>query len=184
MPGMILYIDDFGEGDLIERGFDLDAEQVAELLEESGYRGPTGLRAEIIANRVGTTIRVRGSVAGEIEYECGRCLETRAQVMEVDTHFVLMESSEFESTYRGEEIELDADDMDVSVYSGDEIDIAPLVREAILLELPTMPRCSDELRAACDEAFERNIGEDAKKELEEAAMDQRWAALKDLKLKD
>ncbi len=184
MPGMTIYLDQFEENDHLERRFELEPGEASRLLSDSGYEFESELVAEVTANRLESTIRVTGELSGTVGFDCGRCLEHRTTSFEVEADFVLMRRELFEATYEGDEIELDADDLDVSTYSGDEIDLAPLVREAILLELPPYPRCSDEHRELCDAAYDRNIGDEAKEKLEEAAMDQRWAALKDVKLKD
>jgi uncharacterized protein len=187
MSGMILHLDDFGEGELLEKDFEVDPAEVDALLDGTGFRAGGSLAVELVANLVGeTTVRVRGHLEGAITYECGRCLEARTRALSIDPDFVLMQRSQWADTYEEDEdeVELGADDMDVSVYEGEEINLAPLVREAILLELPTHPRCPDELRQACDEAYRANVGEEALEELEDAAMDQRWAPLKDIELKD
>lgn len=184
MSGMMIHIEDLEEGELLQRRFEISPAQLDALLLGTEYRSAEGLDTELSINRVESTIRVHGNVAGRVAFECGRCLEAASTSFEFDANFVLMEAAQFESTYEGEEIELDADDLDVSVYSGEDIDLGPLVREAILLELPILPRCPDERRELCDDAYNRNIGEKAIKDLEEATMDQRWASLKDIKLKE
>jgi len=183
MSGMMIHLDDFGEDDLLERRFEIGSAEVDEMLADTEYRCADGLVAQLVANRVGSTVRVKGSVRAQVQYECGRCLEARTSPLDVEPDFVLMEAEEFASTYAAEEIELEAEDMDVSVYSGEQLDLAPLVREAILLELPAVPRCPEELREQCDEAYRRNVGEKALKSIEEASMDQRWAPLTEIKLK-
>lgn len=185
MSGMILHLDDFDEGELLERTLEIESTEVDALLEGTEFASSDGLAAEFVADKVGTTIRVRGHVDGVVAYQCGRCLEQRSMPLDIDPEFVLMERSDWSQEYEDEdEIALEADDMDVSVYEGEEIDLAPLVREAILLDLPTHPRCPDTQREACDEAYRQNVGDEALEELDEAAMDQRWAPLKDIKLKD
>jgi uncharacterized protein len=185
MSGMILHLDEFEHDRLQRRRFEASAEEAAALLKDTGYRFAGGLVADLEADLVGTTIRVTGEVDTTVEYECGRCLETRQQPVSIEAEFVLMSRADWDETYEhDDEIELEADDMDVSFYEGEDIDLTPLVREAILLELPTLPRCPDDRKDECDEAYRRNVGDEALEKLEEAAMDQRWAPLKDLKLKD
>jgi uncharacterized protein len=183
---MILHLDEFDEGESLRTvHVDASAEQASQLLHDSGYRVTGSLSADLQANLVGTTVRVHGPMSVDVEFECGRCLEMRKMTVELEAEFVLLEKSEWSAKYEGDdEIELSDDDMDVSFYEGDEIDLTPLVREAVLLDLPLLPRCSDEDRAICDEAYRRNVGEAALEELDDAALDQRWAALKDIKLKD
>lgn len=186
MSSMILHLDEFDEGEgrkslQVEEA----AEQATALLDDSTYRVVAPLTADLDISLVDTTFRIRGPLRAEVEYECGRCLEPRQMTLELDTEFVLMARSRWAAAYEDDdELELADDDMDVSFYEGDEIDLAPILREAMLLELPTHPRCPIELRDACDDAYRRNVGDAAIEKLEEASLDQRWAALKDIKLKD
>lgn len=186
MSGMILHLDEFGEDEgRLDLHLAASREEASHLLADSGYAAAGPLTADLEADRIGTSVRVRGPVSVEVEFECGRCLERRQQALDLDAEFVLMAKSAWAEKYEDDdERELDEDEMDVSFYEGEDIDLAPLLREAILLELPTLPRCPDDLRAQCDEAYRQNVGETALEQLEEAALDQRWAALKNFKLKD
>ena len=47
------------------------------------------------------------------------------------------------------EHQLDAEDLSLSFYSGDEVDLAPLLREAMILALPTRPLCSEDCQGLC-----------------------------------
>ena len=47
------------------------------------------------------------------------------------------------------EAELTDDELDLSVYEGDEIDLAPLLREQIILALPTRPLCDEHCKGLC-----------------------------------
>ena len=44
---------------------------------------------------------------------------------------------------------LTADDLALSYYRGEEIDLSPLVREQTILALPTRPLCDPECRGLC-----------------------------------
>ena len=126
---------------------------------------------------------VDGRVTAEFDYRCGRCLQDRRLEIDKDVDFVLMSEEEWSSTYEGEEeIALEAEDMDVSFYEGEIIDLGPLYREAVLLEFPAYPHCPDELREECDEAYEQNVGEDTLEQQEEHEVDLRWWPLKDIDL--
>lgn len=185
MLDMILHLDELDEDHPQKHHVDVSAELAAPLLEGTEYHFVAPLAGELDVGLAGTTVRVRGLLETRIEYECGRCLETRQLPLRFDSEFVLMAKSEWKSAYEGEEeVELEADDMDVSFYEGEDLDLEPLVREAVLLELPALARCSESFKEACDEAYRRNVGDEALEELEEAAMDQRWAPLKDIKLKE
>ncbi len=78
-----------------------------------------------------------------------------------------------------ENVELQKDDLIRSVYEGDAVDLDELVREQILLALPTRTLCREECKGLCPECGANlNAGECdcAQKEI-----DPRWAALADLK---
>ena len=183
---MLLHLDEFSDD---QRFHDLElsatATEATALLDVEGYRAADELKADLRTELIGKTVRVRGRVDLDIAFECGRCLEERSVDLSHDVEFVLMERSEFMERYGADdEIELQGGDMDVSFYEGESIDLGPFLREAILLELPTHPRCWDEDQAACDEAYRQNVGDVAPQTDEPDAIDHRWSALKNFKLKD
>jgi uncharacterized protein len=47
------------------------------------------------------------------------------------------------------EVELSGDELDLSFYEGDQVDLSPLVREQIILALPTRPLCRDNCKGLC-----------------------------------
>ena len=47
------------------------------------------------------------------------------------------------------EAELTEEDLSFSFYEGDEVNLAPLVRETLLLALPTKPLCREDCRGLC-----------------------------------
>jgi uncharacterized protein len=44
---------------------------------------------------------------------------------------------------------LRAEDLEFSLYEGTEVDLSPLIREQVLLALPTRPLCEDDCRGLC-----------------------------------
>jgi uncharacterized protein len=46
---------------------------------------------------------------------------------------------------------LSANDLSVSYYGGDEIDVSPIVQEQLILALPTRPLCDPECRGLCSQ---------------------------------
>lgn len=142
-------------------------------------------RAELDAQLVGDTVRIDGQITGAFYYRCGRCLEWRELRLDEDVEFVLMSRASWEASYEGQdEIGLGEEDLNVSFYEDEIIDLRPLLREAVLLELPSFPVCPDELSDACDEAYERLVGDEKLAENEAQSMDLRWSKLRELKLSD
>lgn len=129
------------------------------------------------ATRKGDEVRLRGRIVAGVEVFCDRCaapLEAPLEI-EFDTSFLPAEVE------RGvvENVELQPGDLDRSVYEGGEVDVDDLVREQILLALPTRSLCREDCKGLCLECG-ANLNEGAcgcaAKEV-----DPRWAALADLK---
>lgn len=76
-------------------------------------------------------------------------------------------------------VELAEDDLDVFPYTGDVVDLEPLVREQFVLAVPYAPLCKDDCLGLCPQCgTDRNVAPCAC----EAPIDPRFAALQGLKL--
>ena len=78
------------------------------------------------------------------EGECARCTERFPLPVEQDFAFVLRPADPEE-----ERNELSPDDLSVTTYEGDQVDLAPLVEEQTLVGLPTRALCSEDCRGLC-----------------------------------
>ena len=169
----------------VEKSFQPSREQLEELFEavsdEFRVVDAEEFVADVRAQMADTTIHVAGHVRAQFAYDCGRCLAERRLDIDKDVDFVLMSEQEWSTAYADEdEIALSEEDMNVSYYEGDLVDLGSLIREAILLEFPGFPQCPDELRAECDELYEERVGAETLAELEEQKTDLRWSPLKKL----
>ncbi len=119
---------------------------------------------------------VQGKIAAEIEVECNRCLQTAEISLEFpfDAVFVTAENYTQEK-----EAQLKADDLEVSVFEGDKLDLTELVREQILLNLPTQIFCREDCQGLCQKCGANLNLIDCN--CEEKEIDPRWAVLKNLK---
>ncbi len=77
---------------------------------------------------------------------CSRCSEPVS--VPVSDQFVILYLGAQE-TFRGEEVELAAAEMDVDVLTDDRLDLSGLLRENVLLNLPLQPLCRAECRGLC-----------------------------------
>jgi uncharacterized protein len=112
-------------------------------------------------------IVVKGVVHVPWEGECRRCLRTVRNVLDAAV-FEVFEDEPVE----GETSKLDLD----------RIDLEPLARETVLLELPMAPLCQDDCAGLCpDCGADRNTG-DCGHAAE--ARDLRWAALDELRFEE
>lgn len=141
----------------------------------------TSLTSETIvdghARRKGDEVRLRGTIKAEVEAACDRCLRHVGMPVEVefDTAFIPSESV----AGAAENIELQEEDLGVSFFEGDSIDVDELVREQILLALPVRLLCGEECRGLCP-----HCGSDLNANAcrcAEQQTDPRWAALAALK---
>ncbi len=107
--------------------------------------GPAGVRLRGVLQRTGAgkkaDILLRGDIRGTLQAACSRCLETARVVLDIPLAVTYVERE------RGGPKE--ADDPDVIYYEADEIDIAPEVRDEILLAVPLSPLCQDACQGLC-----------------------------------
>jgi uncharacterized protein len=130
-------------------------------------------------SRKGEQVRLRGRVKAGIEALCDRCLQPVSLPVEVefDDRYVPAQT-ELELA---EATELQADDLDLAFYEGETIEVGDIVREKILLALPTRLLCREDCKGLCP-----TCGADLNREAcacERREVDPRWAALADLKKK-
>lgn len=94
-----------------------------------------------------TRFRLTGSVTGELELDCSRCLEPyRLPIAMSFDHRYLPQS---EASADEEEQEVEDDDLETSYYTDDQIDLSGLVREQFYLALPMKPLCAEDCKGLC-----------------------------------
>ncbi len=129
------------------------------------------------ASRKDGEVQLRGKISTRVEVACDRCHRNVSFPIETD----------FDVKYvpergEGEEAaELEADDLNASVYEGDAIETDELVREQVLLSVPMRVLCNDECKGLC-----AGCGADLNNETcscQQEEIDPRWAALASLKEK-
>lgn len=107
---------------------------------------------------------VEGFVSGRWTADCSRCLEPVTGPFAVEVHELFEDEAVESETYP---------------LDGEEIDLDPLVRDAVLLTLPPAPLCADDCLGLCP-----TCGADRNRQACDCAPvddDPRWAALGELK---
>jgi uncharacterized protein len=123
----------------------------------------------------GTEVFVNGHVKTRAAVECDRCLKQVELPVAADFELEYVTGPTYESSEAAELIE---DEMSVSVFDGDSIDVDEIVKEQILLAVPTRTLCRPDCKGICpDCGIDKNTG-DCACEIKE--IDPRWAALKNL----
>jgi uncharacterized protein len=146
---------------------DLDVSAPVAGLDNGAATVPDDAPVRIVGTleRIGEGVVVRGTVHAPWRAACSRCLQPVAG--EIDVHVdELFETAPL----AGETYQLDED----------VLDLLPLVRDVLLLELPTAPLCREDCAGICPQCgTDRNT---AACDCRSDESDPRWAALRSLEL--
>lgn len=129
---------------------------------------------EVTIESIERGVSVTGSIRSAWEGDCRRCLELTGSTIEIDIDEIF---------------QVDApDDSDLLDFDGAQIDLLPLVREAVLFSLPLAPLCREECAGPDPDRYPAlridDFLEVREAERAEAGGDPRWAALDDLSFDD
>jgi uncharacterized protein len=123
----------------------------------------------------GAEVFVNGHIETRAQVECDRCLQQVETPVKADFELQYIGGNEYASS---DAAELTEDDMSVSVFDGKAIDVDEIVKEQILLAVPTRMLCRPDCKGLCpDCGVDKNTTRCACGVDE---VDPRWAALKNL----
>jgi uncharacterized protein len=108
--------------------------------------GPDTAHVSMRVFRFGKKVLVEGSVKIAVSLACSRCLKAVSYPVDADFR---EEYNPAEDVEKEDEQELAERELDLSYYSDDELDIAELIREQVLLAVPMKPLCGDECKGIC-----------------------------------
>ncbi|HVM06050.1 MAG TPA: DUF177 domain-containing protein [Acidimicrobiales bacterium] len=115
---------------------------------------------DVMLDSVPGGVVATGTVSAPWRGECRRCLGDATGVISVDVREVFEDDWDPEQTYQ---------------LRGDQLDLEPLARDTVLLELPLAPLCREDCAGICPTCgADRNV---APCGCAGAATDPRWAAL-------
>jgi uncharacterized protein len=124
----------------------------------------------------GNEVFVNGHVDTRAQVECDRCLKLIELPVNADFELEYITGSEYETSAVAELTEAE---MSVAVFDGEALDVDEIVKEQILLAVPTRMLCREDCKGICPQCgVDRNTGEC---NCETKEIDPRWAALKNLK---
>ncbi len=105
------------------------------------------IKARIFLKRYGVNVKVNGKVNTTLILTCDRCAE--------EFEFNISEEIKVELQPIGvlktfqEEIRLSKEDLNVTFYNGEEIEVSEVIREQILLSIPMRKLCKPECQGLC-----------------------------------
>jgi DUF177 domain-containing protein len=133
------------------RGFRGGVDQVARTyeptafsLENEDFRVVTPVKLTAQVSKDAQKVRLTGRVATTLETDCGRCLDPLT--IPVDSPFDLMFLPEVADADGAESA---SEDVGVSFYKDDVIDLGEVVREQFFLALPMKPLCRPDCQGLC-----------------------------------
>jgi len=130
-----------------ERAYDESTAALNDLLgrgEESDYTFELPARVQVEYYRAGQELFFNGQIRGSVSGRCARCVDAYTFELVKEFSLVLVPRRDLRA-----EVELNQEDLDLSFYDGDTVDLSPLVREQLLLALPTRPLCGEACKGLC-----------------------------------
>jgi len=100
---------------------------------------------QCLVEKVLKNVSIKGRIEAGGGLECCRCLERFDFPVEVEFKYVLTPAEDLKE----DDLELTYEDLEYGHYSGEMIDLAQLVVEQIILEVPIKPLCNDSCRGLC-----------------------------------
>jgi uncharacterized protein len=186
---MRVNIDEIKERGL-QRSWELHREQVDEMVagEGAGFRarGPAHIDAKF--SKIERRVRLQANAKASLTVPCGRCLTPVSVDLPVGFELTLVPQDEYVDAPRDAKDtgkteasgSFGSQEAEEETYAGKVIDLDPLLREQLLLALPTYPVCKDDCKGLCPvcgtNLNERECGCDPH------VPDPRWAGLKNVKL--
>ena len=124
-----------------EEGLDLE---LSETVESDVICSPITARLKIV--KIGSEIMVAGEMRADATLQCSRCLKEFLSNLSVPVDVVYHPLTELKGDERHE---IATKELDLDFYSGEEMDIAALLKEQILLNLPMKPLCGEFCKGIC-----------------------------------
>jgi uncharacterized protein len=186
---MRVNIDEIKEAGL-DRSWDVAREQLDEMVagDPAGYRARGPAHVEAYLEKVERRVRIEAAAKAELTVACGRCLVPVHLDVPVEFELTLVPSDEYGPDPRDEKDgdqakvsgSFDPGDAEEDTYTGKVIDLDPILREQIVLALPSYPVCGESCKGLCP-VCGANLN-DRECGCDRHVPDPRWAGLKNVKL--
>lgn len=125
-------------------------------------------------------VRLHGELATRVEMPCARCLKPVERDIVRDYDLLYRPEPSLSGKAKSPELELSGAESEISFYGGEGLELAEVLREQILLDLPLRVLCGEDCKGLCP-----TCGVDRNRETCtcEKPVDARWATLQELQAK-
>jgi uncharacterized protein len=144
------------------------------LFEGAAFRMCGPLEVQLEAQQAGADVVVRGTLRGEAELPCRRCLVAVANPIDEEVALVYREGVSV--------AEAEAQEIYALPEKGNQLDLTDALREHLVLAVPDLLICSETCKGLCPSCG-TNLNETTCS-CESEGVDNRWAALLQLKGKE
>jgi uncharacterized protein len=103
------------------------------------------LQGEVLLKNRSGHVEVTGSLRAKVQLTCNRCLDPVWVDIEEPVQVTLVPESQ---AARGDDVQLAAEDLDVSYFSGDAIDLTVVLEDEVILMIPEPP-CEESEAGIC-----------------------------------
>jgi len=141
---MIVDLLTLAEG-LTEFGFNIPTLQFSNDKTLPEFTSP--IRCTVQVNRAGSQVFIKGKFDAIVKLNCSRWLELSEYRFTAEFTSDFRPYSEIPASVG--DIELTPDELDITWYQNNELDLIEQVRENILINLPMQPLCNENCRGLC-----------------------------------
>jgi len=128
----------------MELTFNLD-EDWFKTIAPQGMRFTRQARADVILEPSATEVNISGSISGEVELTCIRCLKTFPFSLVPQFSLSLVPEEAHHQREKG----LNREQLEIDVYRKSVVNIEEVLVDQIMLNLPDYPRCSKDCKGLC-----------------------------------
>jgi uncharacterized protein len=133
---------------------------------------------DYLVTKTSGTVFIKGSFSAQIDICCSRCLENTKLSIGSDFAYTLVPAK----AETREDLELKPEELEISYYQGDFIDLGPIICEQIILQMPIKALCSEECKGLCPQCG-ANLNASSCN-CSSNIIDSRMAVLKNIKIKN
>ena len=133
---------------------------------------------DCLVTKTSTTVFIKGEFSAIIDSNCSRCLEDISVPIGGNFAYTLIPAK----AETREDVELTAEEPEISHYQGDFIDLTSIICEQIILQIPIKTPCREECKGLCPRCGINLNTSSCNCHL--AVVDNRMAVLKKIKVKN